>query len=69
MGSDVLFLAFVSSSEFKLFDKDDSLSENELLNRIPRTTEINKIINDPIIVSLLKSNPPNILFDIPKFKK
>ena len=56
-------------SELKLFDEDISFSENELLNRTPRTTEINKIINDPIIVSLLKSIPPNILFDIPKFKK
>ena len=59
----------MSLSELKLFDKEASFSENELLNRTPRTTEINKIIKDPIIVSLLKSIPPNILFDIPKFKK
>ena len=69
MGSAVLFSTFMFLSELKLFDEDISFSENELLNRTPRTTEINKIINDPIIVSLLKSIPPNILFDIPKFKK
>ena len=63
------FITFSTISVLKLFDEDVSFSENELLKRTPRTTEINKIIKEPIIVSLLKSIPPNILFDIPKFKK
>ena len=69
MGSAVLFSVSMFLFELKLFIVDASFPENELLNKTPSTTEINKTINDPIIVSLLKSIPPNILFDIPKFKK